>query len=436
MAEMRQWPAVLMISTIACGGETPTAQTSYPASEDWSRDIQHTELDISVDSLEAVARIELAGSSSAAASFEAAGLAVESVEGADGQPLEFDVTAGRLDVGLPPSEASATVVVRYRVNRQTAFNGLLESGSTLLWPYHCGNLFPCRSAPSDGLSFALHVRDTPTGQTTIAPERIDFESPSYLLAWATGDYRALELGETSGGTRLTAWHLPGGEDNAIQGTEGLVEAFSYFEERLGSYAYGDRAGVVAVEWGAGSLGGMEHHPYWHVAAGAMNSTTVQIHEAAHGWFGNGVRIDCWEDFVLSEGTVSYLAARATAEVFGEAAADTLWTVYDARLTKAMLTTNATVAWPEGCGVVDIIEDELFTNIPYMKGAFFFRALELRIGVEALMDVLSRFYQDHVGRAARMHELLEAVQADTGYDPTSCADAWLRSYDVPELDTCP
>jgi aminopeptidase N len=50
---------------------------------------------------------------------------------------------------------------------------------------------------------------------------------------------------------------------------------------------------------------MEHHPYWHVS-GAQRNLLVNAHEAAHGWFGDGVRPRCWEDEVVSEGVADYL----------------------------------------------------------------------------------------------------------------------------------
>ena len=57
---------------------------------------------------------------------------------------------------------------------------------------------------------------------------------------------------------------------------------------------------------------------------------AQAHEAAHGWFGNGVRLRCWEDFVLSEGTASYLAARVLEEVAGPAVSEPIWGTTRAR----------------------------------------------------------------------------------------------------------
>jgi aminopeptidase N len=167
----------------------------------------------------------------------------------------------------------------------------------------------------------------------------------------------------------------------------------------------------------------------------MGDVSTHVHEAAHGWFGDGVRIACWEDFVLSEGTVSYLTARAIGAVDGPEAEEEVWAGYESRLRSAMWGQGMKVAWPEGCGEIDILDDHLFSGIPYMKGAFFYRALEKRIGVDALMTALSTFYRTNVGQAARMDELLAAIAESSGYDPRGCAEAWLRTEEVPELDVC-
>ncbi len=183
------------------------------------------------------------------------------------------------------------------------------------------------------------------------------------------------------------------------------------------------------------MGGMEHHPYWHLGTSAMGSVTTHAHEAAHGWYGNGVRMLCWEDFVLSEGTVSYLTARAIEAAQGEESAEQVWTSYQQRLTNLQNSNLNKIAWPAGCNELDIINDGLFGAAPYMRGAFFYRALERRIGRELLDRVLANFYIEHVGKATTMQALLDAVKAESGYDPQECALQWLRSEALPENDTC-
>src|SRR5207244_137391 len=163
--------------------------------------------------------------------------------------------------------------------------------STLIWPYYCGNLFPCHSSLGDGITFSVKVTGAPMGQTTIVPGPVTLPSPSYMVAWATGAYTMIDLGVTASGTHIVAYHLPG-----------------------------------------------------------------------------GARIACWEDFVLSEGTVSYLEARSVTAVLGEAEGQKVWDQYQARLDAAMGIPGPKAPWPAGgveCGHIDILKDGYFGDIPYV-----------------------------------------------------------------------
>jgi aminopeptidase N len=434
---MARVTATLVLLGVGCSFDPmpdPTPEPgpqSYTARDNRDRDLLSTALDVRLATLEATASIRIAAGAADGVSFEAQGLQVSEVRD-DRGPIDWRHEGGRLLVGAPPTES--TVHVDYAFAVHDAFDGLLAGGSTLVWPYFCGNLFPCKSTPADGLTFTLAVHDPPPGQIVVHPAAIA-EAPSYVLAWATGPYSVLELGTTAAGTSIAAWYKPGGEDDAHDGTVHLRAAFEWYEEVLGPYPFGSRAGSVAVAWGPGAIGGMEHHPYWHVAESTMSDPLVQVHEAAHGWYGNGVRMACWEDFVLSEGTVTYLAARALGAVVSQTIADQAWATYETHLATAMQTPALKIAWPDSCGEIDIIQDRLFSNIPYMKGALFYRALEQRVGAEPLLAVLRSFFQARVGTAARMQELLDAVRDQTGYDPTACAQAWLRSEEIPNPPDC-
>jgi aminopeptidase N len=392
-------------------------------------DVASMQLDVSLATLEATAVLSLSGPTDTF-SFEAAGLTITNVEGAASSTVENGMLVVEDELGFQ------SVTVSYAFTEQSDNDGWLAGGTTLLWPYHCGNLFPCVSTPDDGLTFELSVRDVPAGSTAIFPASVTVDTPSYVPAWAVGAYSEINLGATTAGTAISVWHLPGGDQSARDGTADLTAVMDYFEQRLGPYRFGNKAGSVEANWGTGAFGGMEHHPFWHVGSGSMDDASTHAHEAAHGWYGDGVRIACWEDFVLSEGTVSYLTARVTEDVVGSTAAMDVWDSYDRRLTAAMASSALKIAWPQGCGDIDILDDGLFSSIPYMKGAMFFRALEQRIGVDALMDVLATFYQERVGTAASMQDLLDQIATDTGYDPTACAEAWLRQEAVPDMPICP
>jgi aminopeptidase N len=175
---------------------------------------------------------------------------------------------------------------------------------------------------------------------------------------------------------------------------------------------------------------MEHHPFWHVARAALADESVLIHEASHGWFGDGIRLRCWEDFTLSEGTVSYLEAHVYGAVAGAAAEQSVWTGYAQEL--AALTPQ--VVWPDSCGQVDVLT--IFNQGPYVRGAYFYKAVADHIGADVLDQVFRAFYQRWHGRAAGMSDMLTEIRNVSGWDATACADKWLREATVPTQPGCP
>jgi aminopeptidase N len=245
-----------------------------------------------------------------------------------------------------------------------------------------------------------------------------------MLAWAVGKYTKRDLGTTTDGTKISTYWLPNGQTAALAGTKHLTAAFDWFEQHLGPYSFGHEVAAVSVVWGEGMYGGMEHHPFFHVAKDAMNDEVTHVHEAAHGWFGDGVRLRCWEDFVLSEGTVSYLAVRALGQVAGATKEAAVWAEYKDELDAAIAEGGAP-AWPTGCNKIDILKDKLFTNLPYMQGAFFYKEVAAKVGADQLDHVISNFYNAHKNQPASMQQMIDAIKAETGFDPSPIAEARLR-----------
>ena len=422
------------------GGPGPDAATEFeapPASQDWTRDLLHTALELDLANHTGRATIDIAASDSTGASFEIGDLAITAVSDPDGHELEFEVGEGepevadsQLDIGVPATGDTATVIIDYSFqDHDASFDGWMPAqGVTFLWPYFCGNLYPCKSDPSDGQTFAMAV--TGGEGDVVYPESIPAEAPTYMPAVAVGDFTEIDLGTSSGGTQLSVWRLPGAEqeDFAARGTEHLLDVFSFYEDTYGPYTFGDKAGTVSADWGGGDYGGMEHHPYWHVSSGSLYSEEVNAHEAAHGWFGNGVRIECWEDFVLSEGLATYLAARALQE-----SGVNLWRSYECDLKSSCRPANNTIALPDTCNSIDILNDPLWSLVPYMKGAYFLKAVARRVGADELDASLATFYQANVGQAAKMDELIDQIKADHPTDAAaidSLADQWLRQLACP------
>jgi hypothetical protein len=64
------------------------------------------------------------------------------------------------------------------------------------------------------------------------------------------------------------------------------------------------------------------------------------------------------------------------------------------------------------------------------------AVRARLGADKIDQAIAKFYTDHAGKSARMADMLSTIQSVTGYDPTTCAQSWLRSTTVPTPSPCP
>ncbi|MEN9786665.1 MAG: hypothetical protein RLZZ299_1929 [Pseudomonadota bacterium] len=329
-----------------------------------------------------------------------------------------------------------TVGVDYVFPARTlgTFDGWMPAqGVTFLWPYFCSHLFPCTSSMEDGVTFTMTVTGTDPALTAVYPRTTTTDAPAYMPAVAVGPYARVDLGTTTAGTAVKAWYfdVPGAMPYVQAGTAHLADVVDFFERTYGPYAFGPEIGSVEVDWGADSYGGMEHHPYSHIATFDYADEEVHAHEAAHGWFGDAVRVGCWEDFVLSEGTVTYMAGRGLEQVGGP----DVWPMYVDYLDAicAGEDVNA-VALPDTCGEIDLLEEDLWSMVPYMKGACFYEDVGERIGFEAVDAAIAEFYRAHVNRTGHMRDMIDTLAAHAPEHERAAIDAlaveWLETYACP------
>jgi aminopeptidase N len=94
-------------------------------------------------------------------------------------------------------------------------------------------------------------------------------------------------------------------------------------------------------------------------------------------------------------------------------------------------------WPQSCGQVDVIKDNLFSEAPYMRGAFFYKGVADKVGAANLDHALAAYFQAHATKTGSMQEMLDTIQQVTGYDATACAQTWLeQKIMVPTPGPCP
>ncbi len=412
----------------ACGDNA----YDFAAKPNLTRDIASTELSLDVTAQRGTAVITFGADDRPGATLEVGDLAIGAVT-VGGIEIATTQHDQLLDLGIPPSAAPIEVAIEYAYTAHERADGVSANGYTLVWPYYCLNIFPCHSDPNDGSTFTLELTGIPAGKTAVYPTSLP-DAPSYQLAWTFGDLTEYSLGTTTNGTEIVGWYLPGLESKSRTGTAMLREAFEWYEQTLGPYKFGPKAGSVAVSWQFSGiapdyvLGGMEHHPFWHINESSLRFPDANIHEAGHGWFGDGIRIACWEDMVLSEGTITYLTGRVLDVL-------TPGNSYFANIAGALTALpDVDHVWPQSCGVVDGVA--MINTEVYIRGAMFYRALALKVGADELDTVFREFYEEHALGSARMTDMLEKIEAVTGYDATACANTWLRTIAVPPVAACP
>ena len=143
--------------------------------------------------------------------------------------------------------------------------------------------------------------------------------------------------------------------------------------------------------------------------------------------------------MLSEGTVTYMAAHALEHLSVD-----IWKDYDCVIKDlcAPGSTENTIALPDTCGVIDLLNDPLWSNVPYFKGAYFYRDVAAAMGADALDAALAEFYQAHVGKPAKMQALIDHLKSKATAAQAAKIDTlettWLKTLACP-IDTsalCP
>jgi len=397
-----------------------------PPTAGWDCDIKHVALAFDVGKRTAKGVYELGAGCDLGITLSVGNLEVNVEESGSGAPMLRWHKGNRLDVAWAKAATScidSRLTLTWKYQPTVTFNGFMESGSTVLWPDYCGNLYPCHPSMKDGIRYTVKVTGAGAGRIAVHADKVEKDAPAYMPAIAVGDYSWHKLGTTNGGTEVGYWTLPDTAENAKKGTVHLLKHVQWLEDTLGPYPFGKKTGPVAVDWGLQS-GGLENHPFWHVSKLGMHSDHIHAHEASHAWFGAGIRLACWEDLAMSEGTADYLAARAIEEVQGKKAAEPVWKAYQAYVDTKIKQNADMVVWPDGCGKIDI-RTSLKGQLVYKKGALLWRAVADEVGADKLEAAMGVFFKANVHKAAKLTDLLATVKAQTGFDPMPLAQKFLR-----------
>lgn len=212
--------------------------------------------------------------------------------------------------------------------------------------------------------------------------------PAYLIALAVGDLHFKPMGERTG-----VYSEKGILDAAaaeFSDTESMLIAT---EKAFGPYSW-ERYDLLILP-PSFPFGGMENPRLSFITptviAGDKSLVALIAHELAHSWSGNTVTNATWRDLWLNEGFTTYLTYRIMQMIYGDERFE-----MEAVLGRQDLQADIdTLPANDQIMAIDLRgrdPDDVFSNIPYEKGALFLRELEEKVGRENFDQFLLGYFE--------------------------------------------
>ena len=334
----------------------------------------------------------------------------------DGEDVPFDMGETDPDLGTPLSitlpSAANSLTVAYSTSPEASGVQWLTPAQTAgkQHPFlftqaqavHARSFIPLQDSPQVRVTYDATIK-TPEALLAVmsasndpATERdgeYEFTMPqpipSYLIALAIGDLEFKAMGERTG-----VYAEPALLESAAKEFEDTEAMLEVTEENYGPYQW-DRYDLLILP-PSFPFGGMENPRLSFITptviAGDKSLVSLIAHELAHSWSGNTVTNATWRDLWLNEGFTTYLTYRIMEMIYG----------HDRFKKEAVLgyqdLENDVAALDENDEILAIDlrgrnPDDVFSNIPYEKGALFLREIEQKIGRENFDAFLMQYFKD-------------------------------------------
>jgi aminopeptidase N len=270
---------------------------------------------------------------------------------------------------------------------------------------HARSWIPLQDSPQIRLTYNATIRVPPGMRAVMSAESVThplelapngvykFEMPqaipSYLIALGVGKLEFRATGPRTGVFAESSVVEAAAKEFAE--TEQMIQAS---EKLFGPYRWGRYDLLILPP--SFPFGGMENPRLSFITptviAGDRSLTALIAHELAHSWSGNLVTNATWRDLWLNEGFTVYLQGRIMAVIYGERR-EAMEEVLDLATLRKELATFPPADQVLAIDLRGRDPDDVFTQVPYIKGALFISWLGSRFGVEQVDGFLHDYF-DH------------------------------------------
>jgi len=338
-------------------------------------------------------------------------------------PLRFTLGARDAMLGAPlnidiPIEATPEFVVRISYQTRPEASGLqwvapaqtADKTDPFLFTQseaiHARSWIPLQDSPQVRMTYDATIRVPPGMRAVMSAQSENNDSakpaadgvyrftmpqaiPSYLIALGVGKLAFRATGPRTGVYAESATLDAAAYEFAE--TEQMIEAS---EKLFGPYRWGRYDLLILPP--SFPLGGMENPRLSFITptsiAGDRSLTALIAHELAHSWSGNLVTNATWRDLWLNEGFTVYLQGRIVRAVYGERR-ESMEEVQDLDGLRKDLGKLPPADQILAIDLRGRDPDDVFTQVPYIKGALFITWLSDRFGVDTV-DKFLHDYFDH------------------------------------------